>query len=176
MDSLYCSVPHGRSIFDGYISHLPEGPGNSGDPNEICSCSESSSYCGSDVIDGAPNLSSTYRVGQTGMLVINPRVPRSWIPNGVVTRKKKSTDPEPSTDNFDYEYGTQQFPYTFGNNDSLADVSWPAPNNMTKEEATKYCSNLLWNSSSIRQFCSNVVSASDVEGVIGKCVSDIKVS
>lgn len=176
MNSLYCSVPHGRSLFDGYVSQLPEGPGNSGDPNKICSCSESSSHCGSDVINGVSNLSSNYLVGQTGMLVINPRVPRSWISNGVASRKKRSTDPEPSTDNIDYEYGAEPFPFTFGTSDSLADVSWPAPNNMTEEEATEYCRNLLWNGSSIRQFCSNVVSPRDVNGVIGKCVSDIKVS
>lgn len=170
------SVPQGLSIFDGYISYLPVGPESPGDLSGICSCSESGSLCGTYVINGASNLSSTYLVGQTNMLAINPRVPRSWISNGIGTRKKRSTDSEPSTDNIDYEYGTQPFPYTFGTNDSLADFSWPTANNITEEQATEYCRNVLWESSPLREFCSNAVSPSDVEGTINKCVSDIKVT
>ena len=183
-----CSVPLGRSLFDGYISHLPVGPTNSGDPNGVCSCGAHESSCGAYVINGASNSSLTYLVGQTGpggnqrvrrsatyqdgqpsTSNINPRVPRSW-------NSSQNYPTDQDTDNIDYEYDTKPFPYTFGTNDSLPTFSWPAPNNMTEAQATEYCRQLLWDNSPFRQLCSDVASPSDVEGVISHCVSDIKVS
>ena len=185
-----CSVPLGFSLFNGYLSNLPAGPGNSGDPNNICSCGESDLNCGANVINSALDPSLAYLVGQTGPLGvnqrvrrsstsqegqpgtfnINPRVPRSWN-----SSQNYPTDQDSSNDNVDYEYDAQRFNYSFGKNDSLPTFSWPAPNNMTEAQATEYCRKLLWDNSNIRQLCSGVVSPSDVSGVISQCVLDIKV-
>ena len=169
------------------MSHLPVGNETSGEPSDICSCGASDSNCGAQSINGASDRYQPFLVGQTGpnrrrrrastnpsgqtnTLNITPRVPRSWN-----SSQNYPTDQDSSTDNIDYEYNTEPFPYTFGTNDLLPTFSWPAPNHMTEAQATEYCREVLWDNSSIRQLCSGVVSPSDVEGVVSHCVSDIKV-
>lgn len=74
--------------------------------------------------------------------------------------------------NYLYDGGSFNISYIPG---APPNMEWPVTNTFTEGQAYTICSGMLWKSLNIPKICIDKMKSSDIEGVISKCVADIKV-
>jgi hypothetical protein len=170
-------IPSGASLFDGKPSKLNEGQAeqatNDDDGQSFCTCPKPESGCANTVFDNTLQVGGNKRFRRNTLRRTRKRLPNDQLPP--VNRRRRdlsgrSADVE-MTDDIDWEYNGSAFNYSSPEPARPVNVS-----RVTEEDARRHCQRLLWDESPMRTTCENLVSMNDVNGVIDKCVSDIRMT
>lgn len=172
-----------KSLFDGHLSDPSTAA--EGHDSTLRFSARGRSYC---ICTGNGDLGECGS-GKRTDTDIGPRVPRDAPDDNVVQptgggfvntvrRRRRNANSEKDDGTLsvdvDWRYNSSAYyeletPMNFGN-DSAVNRS-----RLTESQADAYCRRVIWDDLPLRRHCEGRVNASDVNGIINKCVLDIRV-